>query len=173
MSLVALGSMSIAVAVPAAAEANAALDVAIGIAAPNVTAQITAAAGFTPSVSLSFLDMIAMAEQIIANIEAAIAAIPPIPVLDLDAQVTLALDVKADLEAMLLVVNAQLTIQLAIASLLATAGVVAYAWDGANDALGPALTAALGGATTHSNAIILYTTSGATWTAMQSFFKTT
>jgi len=173
MSLVALGSMSIAVAVPAAAEANAALDVAIGIAAPNVTAQITAAASFTPSVSLSFLDMIAMAEQIIANIEAAIAAIPPIPVLDLDAQVNLALSVKADLEAMLLVVNAQLTIQLAIASLLATGGVVAYAWDGANDALGPALTTALGGATTHSNAIILYTTSGATWTAMQSFFKTT
>lgn len=173
MSLVNLGSMSIAVAVPAAAQANAALDVAIGIAAPNVTAQITAAASFTPSLSLSFLDMIALAEQIIANIEAAIAAIPPIPVLDLDAQVNLALSVKADLEAMLLVVNAQLTIQLAIASLLATGGVMAYAWDGPNDALGPALTTALGGATTHSNAIILYTTSGATWTAMQSFFKTT
>jgi hypothetical protein len=165
--------MSIAVAVPAAAQANAALDVAIGIAAPNVSAQITAAASFTPSVSLSFLDMIAMAEQIIANIEAAIAAIPPIPVLDLDAQVNLALSVKADLEAMLLVVQAQVDIQVAIASLLATGGVVAYAWDGANDALGPALTAALGGATTHSNAIILYTTSGATWTAMSSFFKTT
>jgi hypothetical protein len=173
MSLVALGSMSIAVAVPAAAEANAALDVAIGIAAPNVTAQITAAASFTPSLSLSFLDMIALAEQIIANIEAAIAAIPPIPVLDLDAQVNLALSVKADLEAMLLTVNAQLTIQLAIASLLATGGVVAYAWDGPNDALGPALTTALGGATTQSYAVILYTTSGVTWTAMSSFFKVT
>lgn len=173
MSLVALGSLSLGVAVPGAAESNAALDVAIGIAAPNVTAQIAAAASFTPSASLGLDDLLAIAEAILANIEAAIAAIPPIPVLDLDAQVDLALAVKADLESMLGIVNAQLTIQVDIAALLATAGVVAYAWDGANNALGPALTTELGGATTHSNAIILYTTSGVTWTAMQDFFKTT
>lgn len=173
MSLVALGSLSLAVAVPGAAEANAALDIAASIAAPNVSAQITAAASFTPSASLSLLDLLAMAEAILANIEAALAAIPPIPVLDLSAQVALAASVKVDLDAMLATVNAQVTIQLAIAALLATGGVVAYAWDGANDALGPALTTALGGATTHSNAIILYTTSGVTWTAMQGLFKTT
>jgi hypothetical protein len=173
MSLVALGTLSLAVAVPGAAEANAALDIAASIAAPNVSAQITAAASFTPSASLGLTALLAIAEAILDNINAAIAAIPPIPVLDLSAQVALAASVKADLDAMLLTVNAQVTIQLAIASLLATGGVVAYAWDGANDALGPALTAALGGATTHSNAIILYTTSGVTWTAMQGLFKTT
>jgi hypothetical protein len=173
VSLVALGSLSLAVAVPGAAEANAALDVAIGIAAPNVTAQITAAADFSPSASLSLLDLLAMAESIVANIEAAIAAIPPIPVLDLSAQVTLAASIKVDLEAMLAVVDAQLTIQLAIGALLATGGVVAYAWDGPNDVLGPALTTELGGATTQSYAVILYTTSGVTWTAMQGLFKTT
>lgn len=173
MSLVALGSLSLAAAVPGAAEANAALDIAVGIAAPNVTAQITAAASFTPSASLGLDDLLAIAEAILANIDAAIAAIPPIPILDLSAQVALAASIKADLDAMLLTVQAQLAIQLQFASLLATAGVVAYAWDGANDALGPALTTALGGATTHSNAIILYTTSGVTWTAMQGLFKTT
>lgn len=173
MSLVNLGSLSLAVAVPGAATANVALGVAASIAAPNVSAQITAAASFTPSVSLSLTDLLAMAESILANIEAAIAAIPPIPILDLSAQVALAASVKADLDAMLLVVEAQVAIQVDIGALLATGGVVAYAWDGANSALGPALTAALGGAATHSNAIILYTTSGASWTAMQAFFKTT
>jgi len=173
MSLVALGSLSLGVAVPGAATANAALDVTIGIAAPNVTAQITAAASFTPSVSLGLDELLAIAEAILSNIEAAIAAIPPIPVLSLDAQVALAASVKADLDAMLALVNAQLAIQVEIAGLLATGAIVAYAWDGANNALGPALTTELGGATTHSNAIILYTTSGASWTAMQAFFKTT
>lgn len=173
MSLVALGTLSLAVAVPGAAEANAALDIAASIAAPNVSAQITAAASFTPSASLTLTDLLAIAEAILDNINAAIAAIPPIPILDLSAQVALAASVKADLDAMLLTVNAQVDIQIAIAALLATGGVVAYVWDGANNDLGPALTTELGGATTHSNAIILYTTSGATWTAMQSFFKTT
>jgi hypothetical protein len=173
MSLVALGSVSLAVAVPGAATANVALGVAASIAAPNVSAQITAAASFTPSASLGLAQLLAIADAILANINAAIAAIPPIPVLSLSAQVALAAAVKADLDAMLLVVQAQVAIQIQIASLLATGGVVAYAWDGANSALGPALTAALGGAATHSNAIILYTTSGVTWTAMQGLFKTT
>lgn len=173
MSLVPLGSLSLGVAVPGAAAANAALDVAASIAAPNVSAQITAAASFTPSVSLGLDDLLALANTILDNILAAIAAIPPIPVLSLDAQVALAADIKADLDAMLLVVQAQVDIHVQIASLLATGGVVAYAWDGANNALGPALTTELGGATTHANAIILYTTSGVTWTAMQQLFKTT
>jgi hypothetical protein len=173
MSLVPLGSLSLAVAVPGAATANVALGVAVGIAAPNVSAQITAAASFTPSASLGLEQLLAIAEAILDNIAAAIAAIPPIPVLSLQAQVDLAAAIKLDLDAMLLTVQAQLAIQLQIASILATAGVVAYAWDGANNALGPALTAELGGSVTHSNAIILYTTSGVAWTAMQGLFKTT
>jgi hypothetical protein len=173
MSLVPLGSLSLAVAVPGAATANAALDVAIGIAAPNVSAQITAAASFTPQVSLGLDQLLAIAEAILSNIEAAIAAIPPIPVLSLQAQVDLAAAIKLDLDAMLLTIQAQLAIQLQIASILATAGVVAYAWDGPNNALGSALAVELGGAPTHSNAIILYTTSGVTWTAMSSLFKVT
>lgn len=173
MSLVPLGSVSLAVAVPGAASANASLAIAIGIAAPNVSAQISAAGSFSPSVSLGLDELLAIAEAIIANVEAAIAAVPPIPVLSLSAQVALALAVKADLLAMLAIINAQVTIQAQIASLLATGGVAAYAWDGANNALGPALTTALGAGATHSNALILYTTSGVAWTAMQGLFKTT
>jgi hypothetical protein len=173
LSLVNLGTLALGVVVPGAATANVALDVACGIAAPNVSAQIAAAASFTPSASLSLLDLLAIAETILDNINAAIAAIPPIPVLDLSAQVALAASVKADLDAMLLTVQAQVDIQVEIGGLLATGGVVAYAWDGPNSSLGPALTAALGGAATQSYAVILYTTSGVTWTAMQALFKTT
>jgi hypothetical protein len=173
MSLVPLGSLSLAVAVPGAASANASLAISNGVAAPNVSAQISAVASFSPSVTPDFAAQLAMAEAIVANIEAAIAALPPIPILSLSAQVDLALAVKADLLATLAIINAQVTIQAQIAALLAVAGVVAYAWDGANNALGPALTTELGGGATHSNALILYTTSGTTWTGMQSFFKTT
>lgn len=173
MSLINLGTLSLGVAVPGALEANTALDVACGIAAPNVSAQIAAAASFTPSASLGLDQLLAIAEAILDNINAAIAAIPPIPILDLSAQVALAADVKADLDAMLVTVAAQVAIQVDIAGLLATGGVVAYAWDGPNSSLGPALTAALGGAATQSYAVILYTTSGASWTAMQGLFKTT
>jgi hypothetical protein len=173
VALVSLGSLSLGVAVPGAASANAALDIACGIAAPNVSAQITALGSFSPSVSLSFGDQISLAEQIIANLEAAIAAIPPIPTLDLSAQVTLALAIKADLEVLLATIQAQVAIQVQIASLLATAGVAGYAWDGAKNALGAAISTALGPATTHSNALLLLTTSGTTWTAMSSLFKVT
>lgn len=172
MSLTSLGSISLAVALPGAAQANAALLIACDVAAPNVGSQITAMASFSPSVSVDLSSQLALAESIIANIEAAIAAIPPIPTVSLSAQVALALALKADLEAMLALINAKLSLQASLASLLATAGVTGYAWDGANNALGPALTTALGGAGTHTNAVILLTTSGGTWTAMQAVLKT-
>jgi hypothetical protein len=173
VSLVPLGSLSIAAAVPAAADVNAALLIATGIAAPNVSAQITAVGSFTPTLSPGLDQLLALANAILSNIQAAIAAIPPIPILDLQAQIDLAASVQADLLAMLVLINVQVELQLEIAALLVTGGIAAYAWDGANNALGPALTTELGGSTAHSNAIILYTTSPSAWVAMQAFFKTT
>ncbi len=167
-----LGSLSIGVAVPAASDVNAALLVTANIAAPNVSAQITALASFTPSVTVSFADLLAMANEIIANINAAIAAIPPIPVISLSAQVALAAAILVDLNAALAIIDANIALQATIAGLLATGSVQAYIFDGANNAFGGELATALGGATTHTNAIVLLTTSGASWTAMQAFFKT-
>lgn len=172
MGLTSLGSSTIAVAVPGAAEANAALDVACGIAAPNVSAQITAIASFSPSVGLDFHQQLDLTADIVTNLDAALAAIPPIPTLDLSAQVSLALATKTALEAVLALVEAQVTIQANIAALLATAGVEGYAWDGRKEDLGAAITAALGADATHSNAVILLTTSGAAWTSMQGVFRT-
>src|SRR6185369_7632509 len=132
MSLVPIGTLSLAAAVPGAASANASLAISNGIAAPNVSAQLTAVADFSPSVTPNFAAQLAMAQAIVANIEAAIAALPPIPILSLQAQVDLALAVKADLQTMLNTINAQVTIQAQIAALLAVGGVMAYAWDEAN-----------------------------------------
>lgn len=173
MSLVPLGSMGIGVAVPGAAASNVALGVVCSIAAPNVSGQITALGSFVPVLSPNLAQQLAMAEQIIANIEAAIAAFPPIPTLSLQAQIDLALTVRTNLLSLLDLITLKVTLQAEIAALLATAGVSAYAWDGANNALGAALTTELGPSAVHSNALILHTVSGTTWTAMQSFFKTT
>lgn len=172
MSLVALGSSTMAVAVPGAASANAALLVACDIAAPNVSGQITAVASFSPSLSVDLDAQLDLAADCSANISAAIAAVPPIPVVALDAQVAMALSVKADLEAMLATIQAKLALQVQIAGLLAAGSIEGYAWDGRKEDLGAAVTAALGSDATHSNAILLLTTNGASWTAMQGMFKT-
>ncbi len=168
-----LGTVSIAVAVPAAASVNAGLAIVGGIAAPNVSAQVTALASFTPSLILSLTDMLALANQVIANIEAAIAAIPPIPTVSLSAQVALAASITATLNAQLAAISAQMSLQVSVAALLATGSIQAYVFDGANNAFGGELATALGGATTHTNAIVLLTTSPSAWLAMEAFFKTT
>ncbi len=172
MALVNLGSASLAVAVPGAATLDLALLDVCNVAAPNVSAQITAAASFSPSIGLDLTQQISLLNQMLANLNAALAAIPPIPTLSLSAQVALAASILVDLNALLALVNAKLAIQVSFASILATAGVEVLAWDGARNALGPALTAERGGATTHSNAVVLYTQSGAAWTAMQALLRT-
>jgi hypothetical protein len=171
MPITNLGTVTVGVAVPGAVEANAALLISANIAVPNVTGQITALASFSPQLSLSFADQLTLAADISANISAAIAAIPPIPTLTLSAQIALAASVLADLNATLATINAQLTIQANLASLLSTAGVSLLRWSGNNNDFGPALTTYLGGATTPEDGIIMYTANGATFTAMSGILK--
>lgn len=162
------GTATLAVAVPGAAGAAVAIDVACGIAAPDVTAQLAALASFTPTLSLSFAAQLDIATDILTNINAAIAAgiTPP----SLDAQVSLSLDIIADLQAKLLSIQAQAAIGIALSDLLATAGVRVLTYAGPQDDFGSELATELGGATTSSNAVVLLTSSGAAWTAMQSLF---
>lgn len=173
MSITSLGSLSIGVAVPAAAQANAALLTVGNIAAPNVSAQIASLSGFVAVPLPSLTDMLAMTQALVANIQAAIAAIPPIPILSLSAQVDLANSILATLNAYLSTVNTNLALQATIAGQLATAGVSGYVYAGPINAFGSELGTALGGSGTSCNAIVLLTTSGTTWTAMQAAFKTT
>src|SRR5690349_216909 len=129
MGLVNLGTMTIETALVGNAEANVALGVVNGIAAPNVSAQITALASFTPSLNVDFTAQLALIDQMIANIEAAIAAIPPIPTLSLSAQVALAVSVSASLQAVLSLIQLKVDLQVQLAGFLATGNLRLYAWD--------------------------------------------
>jgi hypothetical protein len=165
-----LGSHTLAEIVPAAADATAAIEVTADIAAPNVSAQLTALASFTPSVTLSLADQLAQAQAIVASIQAAITAgiTPP----SLDVQVALAAAAVAALQAKLEAIQVQVDFAAALGELLATGDVRLLAFSGAQNDLGSELAAELGGDATSAHALVLVTTSGASWTAMQGVFKT-
>lgn len=137
----------------------------------SLEAQIAALVNFQATVSLSFAAQLAVLAQAQASLEAAIALGLQPPSLDVQIQIT---------AAVALALQLQLQVILDLFNLLANAGVHAYAYDGRADGLGPQLTTALttglpggAGAAEHTNALVLATTVGATWTAMQAIFKTT
>lgn len=169
MSLVPLGSVSLGVAIPGGAACAIAGELGINLALPDIQARLAAFASFSPSLGDFTLDL-AVAGQIIASINAALAVglTPP----SLGLQLAIIAQLILDLENAVLSINAQLTIVLGFISLLANAGVDLYAWDGANNDLGPALAAERGPGTGHTNALVLVTSNGATWSAMQQVFKT-
>jgi hypothetical protein len=158
--------------VPEALSAQLSIIAACDIAAPNVNAQLTALASFQPSILLQLTDMLALAAQIVANVQAAISAIPPIPVLSLDAQIALAASITVDLNTMLGIIDVQMAFAVSLGELLATGGVHLLAYSGPNNALGGELAAALGGGTAQTWGVLMITQSSATWTAMQTMFKT-
>jgi hypothetical protein len=165
-----LGSMTIAAIVPAAADATAAIDVSTGIAAPDVSAQLTALASFTPSASLSLADQLTIAQSIVTNIQAAITAGITPPSLSLQAAV--AAEIITALQAKLATIEAQVDFSVALQALLATGSVRLLVFSGDQDDFGAELATELGAPTTICNALVLLTTSGASWTAMQGVFRT-
>ncbi|XXX73874.1 hypothetical protein WMF30_40130 [Sorangium sp. So ce134] len=164
------GSLTLAVVVPAAAEAMAAIDVACGVAAPNVSAQLTALASFTPSAGLTLAQQLEIAQAIVSNIQNAISLGLESP--SLEAQVAAAAAITADLQAQLLTVQAQLDIAVVLQGLLATAGVRLLKYVGPQNAFGAELAAELGPAATATYALVLLTNGGDAWTSMQGVFKT-
>lgn len=165
-----LGSASLTIIVPGAAGATVAISVVCGIAAPDVSAQLTALASFTPSLNLSFAAQLDIAASIVTNLNAAITAgiTPP----SLDAQIALSLDIIADLQTKLLLIEAQAAIGIALSGLLANGSVRTLVYSGPQDDFGSELSAELGAPTTSCNGIVLLTSNGTSWTAMQSIFRT-
>lgn len=170
MSLVPLGSVSLAQALPGAQVAAAAGIAGINGALPDILARIAALLAFAPA-PISFSFNLVEAAKIVASLNLAIAAgiTPP----NIAAQVAQIAALVAALEVTVSAVNANLSIVTGFLGGLAAAGIDAYAWDGPRNGLGPALTSALGPSATHANALVLVTTNGATWSAMQAVFKTT
>ncbi len=170
MSVTSVGSLSLAVALPGANAAAIAGAAGINAALPDIASRIAALAAFAPQ-PISFLANIVVAQGIITSLQAAIAGgiSPP----SISAQIALVAAQLAALELTAVGINASLTIVTDFISALAAAGIDVYAFDGARNVLGSELAAAVGGSAVHANAIVLVTTNGATWSAMQSVFKTT
>jgi hypothetical protein len=176
MSVDYLGSLTIGGAAPGGLALAAAGQAGIGLALPDIQARLTALASFAPTPP-SLQGDIALAQSIIASLQAAIAVGVQPP--SMDAQVAIVAALVAQLSASMLAINAQLTIIANFASVLSSAGIHAYAFSGQADQLGPELTVELsggppGGAPTDAtNGLVFVTTLGATWAAMGQFFKTT
>ncbi|WP_437958599.1 hypothetical protein WME76_02315 [Sorangium sp. So ce119] len=165
-----LGSLTLGAVVPAAGAAAAATVAACDVAAPDVSGQLTALATFAPSASLGLAAQLELAQSIVANILASIALgiEPP----SLAVQASAAAAVISTLEAKLATVEAQLELAVELQALLGTAGVRLLRFAGPQNTLGGELSSALGSATTSANALVLLTTSGVAWSAMQGVFKT-
>lgn len=165
-----LGSLTLAAVVPAAAAAAVAINVSCGIAAPNVSAQLTALLSFSATVSLSLAAQLDLVAAITANLQAAITLglTPP----TLSAQLDAAIALKLTLEGFLLSIQAQLAIAVALQALLATGGVRLLKYSGPQNTFDTELGTALGSSSASCNALVLLTTTSASWTAVQGVFKT-
>lgn len=93
-------------------------------------------------------------------------------------QLASAISVVAQLQAQLAAVQAHLTFAAKLGELAATGGVAAYAYSGTVDGLGDAISSELGSGAgpgmppnSVSNALVLVTSSSATWTAMRAVFS--
>jgi hypothetical protein len=178
-----VGGMSIGGAVPAAGLAVTAGADGLNAAYPDIEAQIAAMVASIAQLATmppipSFPDMVARAAANLAGLEVAIAmpGLPPPPsIATAIAALTVAL---TNLQNMLLGINAKLDVIADVQGLLLTAGVHAFAHDGQRSQIGAELQTAVnthvpGTGSTNTRAVVLVTTSGATWTAMQSMFRVT
>lgn len=174
MSLTPLGSISLAAAVPLAATASAAIGVAVGASQGQVQAQIDGCIAAAADLTLNPPSLILdgnVAAQLVAAVAVEVAAGVVVPTLS--AQLTAIADAQAILSAVLGLLSAQLAISANLDGVLAAGSVEAFAYDGAAEDLGAALTAQYAGDTSHCNALILLTKIGATWVAMSTLFRVT
>jgi hypothetical protein len=167
MGLTSLGELTLAVALPGAAAACLAGQAGIGLALPDIQGRIAAMASFSPNPG-SLADLIVLANQIIAMIEAAIAQGIVAP--SLSVQIQIIAGIVAELEAIVVSIAAQLAIVTALLDVLAVGGLKAWVYDGAENGLGPALTTALPNPTA-CHALIFVAEADATWTACSAVFK--
>lgn len=176
MTIVHVGELTIGAAVPGATIACDAGKAGINGALPDITARLTALADFNPQ-AFDFVAQLAQAEATVASINLAILTALPAP--SFDAQLATITALVAELSVTVTAINGQLSLVLAVQSLLAAAGVSAYAYSGAVNGLGGDVAAELsgglpGGAPTDPcNALVLVTASPVTWDAMAQVFKVT
>lgn len=176
MTIAYVGELTLAQSLPGPTTGLAAGVSGINAALPDIAARLAALQAFTPQ-PVNFAAQLALAQLTLSGVQAGIAAglVPP----DISAQLAAVAALIADLLAAVTSINAQLTIITNLQGVLATAGLHVYVYSGQTDAAGADITAELagglpgGGPTDAANALLLITTIGATWTAIQQVFETT
>lgn len=164
MTVTYLGSLSVGATIPG-------VNAALAVANADLDSKIAALASFSVSLEPpSIAAQISLTQSILADLNAmaTLGISPP------------SLSVQfASVLALLATLNAQLLVLQALATNLAAAGVHAYTYAGAANALGGEFSAELaggfpGGAPTDAtNALLLATTIPATWAAIAQVFKVT
>lgn len=165
MSLAYLGSLTVGGCMPAVAGVYADLIV-------NLQSQLAAQQGLVLALQtnpgkFTMAGSLAFAQELLTSVQAQIALGVELP--SIQVQLNLALAVVAQL---------QIAIDALLAVEFGTAGVHAYAFDGATSQLGAELGAATSGGfpggqpTDHANAIVLATSVPAAWAALSKLLKT-
>jgi hypothetical protein len=158
MSLTYLGNVSIGATIPG-------VNASLVIAMQDLEARIAALAAFNPG-SVDFNVSLQLALDIVSNLQASLGLTPP----SISLQISLVLQLLGLLKL-------QLQVLLQLKDALVVAGVDAYSYAGRVDQLGPELATELAtglpsGApgSAASNALVLITSIGSTWTAMGQVF---
>jgi hypothetical protein len=175
------GSVALAAAIPTAASVAAGVSVAAALALPSIALQITSLAKVGISIGLSppslTANITALGLVTASAVMAAAGGISP-PGVGVSLQVAGNLTAIALLQAQVMVLDAALAIVASLNAAFGIGGIVAYHYSGPVSGLGPELTAATargvaGGAPADpANALILATTSSATWASMGLALKT-
>lgn len=170
MTITALGSLSVGAAVPGVGVAVTAGIDGINGALPDIQARLAALQAFAPT-PVDFTAQLALAQGTLGSVQAAITAGLPVP--SISTQIAMVAALVADLLAAVAAVNAKLDILTNLQAPLDVGGVAAYAYDGQIGSLGAELGDAVGGGSSHANALALVAAAPATWTALSAVVKVT
>lgn len=176
MSVTYLGALTIGDALPGGVAVAAAGYAGINAALPDIQARLDALLAFSP-LPVDFAAQLALAQSMVASVQASITLGLAPPSIALQLAIVAAL--IADIAAAIASISVQLGIVVDFQALMGTAGIHAYAYAGQTQNLGAEMAVELAGGvpagapTDAANALILVTTTPATWTAMGDVFKVT
>jgi hypothetical protein len=176
-----LGSMGLSACIPVAVTAAAGVSAAVAMATPIVALQIVGLVQVGISLGLklpSLTGNITALGQVAASLALGIAGGVSPPGVGVSLQVAGNATAIASLTAQLGLLNVALSLVASLTVAFGIGGISVYRYSGPVSGLGPDLAAMTarglpgGGADDLVNALILATTTAATWTAMESAFKT-
>lgn len=170
MTVTYLGNLTLGETIPAALSLSVAGQAGINLALPDIQARLSALLAFNPQ-PVSFEAQLALAQSILASVEATIALGLPVP--DISAQIAIVLAQIAALETAIAAINTQLEIILSFQTALSTAGIHAYSFTGQTSDMGAEIAAETsgglpgGGPSDPTTALLLAATEPTAVTSMQ------